>query len=101
MQFGYAYSTNKNTIPSVQRKTETTFSKESISSSDFIRPNIHRGTFDLKTSNRIPAGLNFWPTQLQSLPILRIKVLKIVVSDQDINRCATVSILLFPFHYFW
>lgn len=100
-QFGYANNTNKNTISSFQKKIETTFSKESVSSSHFVRPTINRGISDLKQHNRIPAGLSYFATELQPLSILRDNNLKIVVSDQDIDRCNKVSILLFPFHYFW
>jgi hypothetical protein len=100
-QFGFAYNSNSNISSSFQKKNDTTFSKESLSSFQFVRPSIDRGTSDLKDNNRIPVGLRFYPTELQSLSILSENTLKIVLSDQDINRCNGVSILLFPFHYFW
>lgn len=100
MQVGYAYNPNQE-IPTSQKKTENTISKESFGAIQFLRPSIERGTLDLKHNNRIPVGFSYYPTELQSLGILRKQDLRISVLDQDINRCKSVSILLFPFHYYW
>lgn len=101
-QFSYPYTTNKNAVSSLQKETKTNFSKESLSSFYFVRPNIHRvTTSDLKNNTRIPVGFSYCTTELQLTPILRRIALKVILFAQDIDRCASVSILLFPFHYFW
>jgi len=100
-QFGFAYNSNPNVASSLQKKNDTKFSKESLSSFQFVRPSIDKGTPNLKNNNRIPAGLNFCPVTLQSLSILRDNTLKIALSDQDLDRYNSVSIFLFPFHFFW
>lgn len=100
-QFGYAYNSNPNITSSFQKKNENILSKESLSSFHFVRPSIDKGTSDFKHNNRIPAGLSNYATEFQTLPILRDNDFKIVLSEQDVNRCNKVSILLFPFHYFW
>ena len=102
IQFTFAYSANHDTTITFQKENNTEFGKESLSISHFVQPSIARGTPDLKNSNRIPVGLiNLCPTNLQSLLIFKDNTRKIVLSDQDIDRCNKVSILLFPFHYHW
>ena len=101
MQFGFAHNASKHTTANFQKKSENTFSKKSISAFQFVRPTIERGTSDLKHNNRIPVGFSYCPTEYQFSSILSNNDLKIALSDQDIDRCNKVSILLFPFHYFW
>jgi len=101
VQLGFAHNANHNAMVSFQKESNTEFSKESLSSSEFVQPTISRGTLDLKLSNRIPAGVANYPSELQSLTILRNATHKIFLSDQDLDRYNGVSILLFPFHYFW
>ena len=100
-QLGFAHNANHDTTISFQKERDTEFSKESISTSHFIQPSIDRGTLDQNHNTRIPVGVAHYPTALQSITILRENTPKIVLSDQDIDRYNGVSILLFPFHYFW
>lgn len=102
-QFSYSYTTNKNAVSSLQKETKTNFSKESLSSFYILRPDIHRvNTSDVKNNTRIPVGFSYYnTTELQFTPILRRIALRVILFAQDIDRCASVSILLFPFHYFW
>ncbi|HSD05940.1 hypothetical protein [Flavobacterium sp.] len=106
VQLGFAHNANRNAMVSLQKvslqkESNTKFSKESLSASEFVQPTISRGTLDLKHTNRVPAGIAHYPSELQSLTILRNITHKIFLSDQDIDRYNGVSILLFPFHYFW
>ena len=101
IQFSFAYSANHDATISFQKESNTTFSKESLSVSHFVQPSIERGTPDQKHNTRIPVYINNSNTLLPFFSSFRENNLKIVLSDQDIDRCAKVSILLFPFHYFW
>ena len=100
IQFGFAYSANHDTTISFLKENNPEINKESLSTTHFVLPCIERGTPDLKHNNRIPVGLS----ENILLPIfssLKENNLKITLSDQDIDRYNSVSILLFPFHYFW
>jgi hypothetical protein len=101
IQFNFAYSANQYAFPSFQKKNNTSLSKESLSTSHFIQPSIDRGTLDQSHNTRIPVGINDCNTLSPFFPCFKGNNLKIVLSDQDIDRCTKVSILLFPFHYFW
>ncbi|MGQ7944757.1 hypothetical protein [Flavobacterium sp. WC2509] len=100
-QFGFAYNTNQQSTPSFQKKDNTSLTKENSSAFQLVQLSIERVTLDLKNNNRIPVGIGHYPTELQSLSVLRDTTPKIVLSNQDIDRYNGVSILLFPFHYFW
>ncbi|WP_264563677.1 hypothetical protein [Flavobacterium sp. N3904] len=101
MQFSFAYSANQYAIPTFQKENNSSLSKESLSSSHFIQPSVDRGALDLKHNNRISVDLS--DCTLSSLLFSSFKENnpKIAVFDQDIDRCSQVSILLFPFHFFW
>jgi hypothetical protein len=100
MQFSFAYSANHNETISFSKANNPEFNKESLSTSHFVEPSIERSNPDLKHNNRIPAGLAA-NTLLELFSSLKKNNAKIILSNQDINRCTKVSILLFPFHYFW
>lgn len=99
IQFTFAYSANHDAVFRFQKENNTKFVKESFTTYHFIQPRIERGIPDLK-HNPIPVGLNS-NTLLPLFLSLKENNIKIVLSNQDINRCEEVSILLFPFHYFW
>lgn len=101
IQFSFAYSANHETSFSQKKDHNTSFGKESLSISHFVQPSIERSNPDLKNNNRIPVDINEFNTFLPLFSSFKENILKIVLSDQDIDRCANVSILLFPFHYFW
>jgi hypothetical protein len=99
-QFSFAYSANHDATISFQKQSNTEFGKETISVSHFVQPSFDKESPELKQNNRIPVGLS----DITLLPLFssfRENNLKIVLLKQDIDRCTEVSILLFPFHYFW
>jgi hypothetical protein len=100
IQFSFAYSANHDVTISLKKDNNTAFSKESLSVSQFVQPSTERSNPDLKHNNRIPVSIGDSNTALLFSNFKEGNV-KIVLSDQDINRCTKVSILLFPFHYFW
>ena len=100
IQFSFAYSANHDATISFRKDNNTAFSKESLSVSHFVQPSIERSNPDLKHNNRIPVNIG----DSNTAPLFsnfRENNPKIVLSDQDVDRCKKVSILLFPFHYFW
>ncbi len=101
LQFAFAHSANHDTIISFQKESSTDINKESLSVSHFVQPSIERGTPELKSNSRIPVDINDSNTLLPLFSNLKENNLKIILSNQDIDRCSKVSILLFPFHYFW
>lgn len=100
IQFGLANGANHDETISFSKGNNPEINKESLSASHFVEPSIERSNPDLKHNNRVPVGLGE-NTLLPLFSSLEGNHLKIVLSDQDINRCTNVSILLFPFHYFW
>lgn len=100
MQFGLANGANHDETISFSKGNNPEINKESFSASHFVEPSIERSNPDLKHNNRVPVGLGE-NTLLPLFSSLEGNDLKIVLSDQDIDRCTNVSILLFPFHYFW
>jgi len=103
IQSGYAFDAIKLSESSFQKKNNTTiFDKENLGIPNFVQFCIERGTSDLKNNNRIPVGFgNYFPAEFRSLSTLKESNPKIVLSNQDVDRYNSVSILLFPFHYFW
>ncbi|WP_269223296.1 MULTISPECIES: hypothetical protein [Flavobacterium] len=101
IQFNFAFSANQYDTPSFQNDNSTTFNKESLSSSHFIQPSIDKGSVDQSHTTRIRIGINDCNLVSPYFICSKGNNLNIVLSDQDIDRCIKVSILLFPFHYFW
>lgn len=101
IQFGFAYSANHDATISFRNDNRTALSKESLSVSHFVQPSIERNNPDLKQNNRIPVHISDFDASLPLFSSFKENKRKIVLSDQDIDRCTKVSILLFPFHYFW
>jgi hypothetical protein len=100
-QLSFAHSANQNATLSFPKENNTQLNKESLNSYSFLQPSVDRGIPNLKQNNRIPVSINPCPTELQPLSIFKDNTSKTVVSEQDIDRCNNVSILLFPFHYHW
>jgi hypothetical protein len=101
IQFSFAYSANHDVTISFRKDNSSAFSKESLSVSHFVQPSVERSNPDLKHNNRIPVNIDDSNATLPLFSSFKESNIKIVLSDQDINRCTKVSILLFPFHYFW
>ena len=101
IQFSFAYSANHDLTISTKKDNNTAFSKESLSVSHFVQPSVERSNPNLKHNNRIPVQISDFNTALPLFSSYIENNPKTILSDQDIDRCAKVSILLFPFHYFW
>ena len=101
IQFSFTYGANHDSTIYPKKDNNTAFSKESLSVSHFVQSCIERSNPDLKHNNRIPVHISDFNTALPLFSSFKENNLKIILSEQDIDRCAKVSILLFPFHYFW
>lgn len=99
--FLFALNVNEIRINTIQtEKSNSAFSNDSNHSSFFIQPQANISfIFNGKTANSIIA--KWFENFLIKIPDFKILNLSNTFVNQDINRCEMVSILLFPFHYFW
>jgi hypothetical protein len=99
--FIFAFTADKSTIEQTgQEKTSSTITEKSIHSSVFIEPKVS-STFLIHHKTTDTAIIKWASTFLITIPDFKKYNFHNTFLYQDINRCATVSILLFPFHYFW
>ncbi len=99
--FLFALSANEVSINKIQlEKQESSLSAEKIHSSAFIEPQPSNSlTFSQKNPDF--SFSKYLENYLVSIPELKIGITSAFFTNQDINRCEMVSILLFPFHIFW
>ncbi|MDG1872036.1 MAG: hypothetical protein P8I78_08765 [Flavobacterium sp.] len=99
--FFVAFSaTEYSSLIKVEKQSSTKFSLESIQNPAFIQPQPHyTANVQLeKDSNPIIKWQAAFLTA--STAVKKLSCSKAYI-NQDINRCEKVSILLFPFHFFW
>ena len=96
-----AFSTNEITVQEIQlERSDPSVSVDSSQSSDFIQPQVSNTfTSHHKTTNYSFA--NYLENFLIAIPDFNSSKFHIRFTIQDINRCEMVSLLLFPFHFFW
>ncbi len=99
--FLFAFSVSEAPIPTSQlEKSSSSVSVDSIHSSDFIQPQVSNPfTSYHKTPDYTIA--KYLENFLIAIPDFKITTFIIRFAKQDINRCEMVSLLLFPFHFFW
>ncbi len=99
--FLFAFSVNEDTIPIIQlEKSSSSVSIDSIHSSDFIQPQVSNlFTSFHKTPDYTIA--KYLENFLIVIPDFKLTTFFIRFAKQDINRCEMVSLLLFPYHFFW
>ena len=99
--FLFAAHANKTFVEKIQQeKTDSSFSVDSIHSSVFIQPQANN-SFASTQKNPDFSVSKYFENYLVVIPDLKIVTLFTPFANQDINRCEMVSLLLFPFHYFW
>ena len=99
--FCVAFSaTEYSSLIKVEKPSSTKFSLESIQDHAFIQPQPHyTANVQLeKDSNPLIKWQAAFLTA--SAAVKKLSCSKAYI-NQDINRCEKVSILLFPFHFFW
>lgn len=99
--FTFAITADKSS--NKQTKTEennSTITTKNIHSSAFIEP-THSSTLIINHKSTDTPIAKWMTTFLITIPVFKKYNFHNTYLNQDINRCITVSILLFPFHYFW
>lgn len=101
MAFLFVFSANEAPIHTIQsEQSNSSVSVDSIHSSDFIQPQVSNPfTSYHKTPDYTIA--KYLENFLIAIPDFKISPFFIRFAKQDINRCEMVSLLLFPFHFFW
>jgi hypothetical protein len=97
----FAYTANESIVNKIQiEKTDSSLSADGIHSSVFIQP---QASTTLASTQKTPvfSVANYFQNYLVVLPDLKVVTFFATFANQDINRCEMVSLLLFPFHYFW
>jgi hypothetical protein len=99
--FSVAFNADETRIDKIQlEKSSPSFSDDKIHSSVFIQPQaITAFAINSKTINN--AIVKWLENFLIVIPDFKVQKHFNTFLNQDINRCEKVSILLFPFHYFW
>jgi hypothetical protein len=99
--FAFAFSANEVPVSKIQiEKQNSSFSIESTHSSVFIQPRASSSfATPQKTINF--SIVKYFENYLIVIPDYKIRRFFSLHVNQDINRCEMVSLLLFPFHYFW
>nr|WP_315161675.1 hypothetical protein [uncultured Flavobacterium sp.] len=99
--FLFAFSASEAPIHITQlEKSSSSVSVDSIHSLDFIQPQVSNPfTSYHKTPDYTIA--KYLENFLIAIPDFKISTFFIRFAKQDINRCEMVSLLLFPFHFFW
>jgi hypothetical protein len=99
--FLFAFNVNEATVDSIKiEKSSSSVSVDNIHSSDFIQPQVsntftsYHKTLDYSIARYLENFLNV-------IPDFKISTIYLRFAKQDINRCQMVSLLLFPFHFFW
>jgi hypothetical protein len=99
--FLFAYSANESAVAKIQAEQQSSsFSIDGIHSSVFIQPQ----TSSVFTSSHKTLDFSvskYFENFLVVIPDLKIGKYFTLFANQDINRCEMVSLLLFPFHFFW
>jgi hypothetical protein len=99
--FLFAFNANESVVEKIQlEKTDSSLSVDGIHSSVFIQP---QAVSSLASPDKNPhfSVSKYFENLLVVIPDLKIDTLFTPFANQDINRCEMVSLLLFPFHYFW
>ncbi len=99
--FLFAFNVNGSTVETIQtEKIPAAFASESNHFSAFVQPQasstlaVHYKTTDYSITK-------YFGNFLVVIPNFSTSKFFSTFRNQDINRCEMVSLLLFPFHFFW
>ena len=99
--FLFAFNANESVVDKIQmEKTDSSFSVDSIHSSVFIQPQANISFASTQKTHDFSVA-KYFENYLVVIPDLKIVTFFAPFANQDINRCEMVSLLLFPFHFFW
>ena len=99
--FLFAFSASEVPVQTIKiEKSNSSLSANSIHSSDFIQPQVSN-TFTSYHKTPDYTIAKYLENFLNVIPDFKSSIFFIRFAKQDINRCEMVSLLLFPFHFFW
>lgn len=99
--FLFAFNAKESIVDKIQmEKTDSSFSVDSIHSSVFIQPQANNFFASTQKTHDFSVA-KYFENYLVVIPDLKTDTHFTLFANQDINRCEMVSLLLFPFHYFW
>ena len=97
----FALNANESAGDSIKiEKSASNFSPDSIHTSLFLQPQVSR-ILILQQKASTYSLVKYVESFLAIVPDFKIKILFNSYSNQDIDRCEKVSLLLFPYHSFW
>ncbi|MET0759665.1 MAG: hypothetical protein ABWZ56_04545 [Flavobacterium sp.] len=97
----FAFKGEQDAITQIQQENSSSnFSNDSIHASAFIQPQV-TNTFTVNHKADSPVFIKWFDNFLFKIPDFKISKHLNTFLIQDINRCENVSLLLFPFHFFW
>lgn len=99
--FLFAVNANEAVVKKIQpAKTDSSFAVDGIHSLVFIQPQAGV-TFASPQKTPDFSVSKYFENLLVVLPEVETVGHYSLFANQDINRCEMVSLLLFPFHFFW
>ncbi|WP_264537039.1 hypothetical protein [Flavobacterium sp. N1736] len=97
----FAVQANQVTVQKIEsEKSDTNFSNDYVDASDFIQPQAsYQFTANIKTIQ--PILVKWFDSLLITIPAHQVVKSKSNFANQLLNQSRKISLLLYPFHYFW
>jgi hypothetical protein len=97
----FAFQASEVVVPKIDaQKTDPTFSIETVDTSEFIQPQAsYQFAANVKTSH--PILIKWFDSLLMTIPGHQIIKSTSNFANQFLNQSKKISLLLYPFHYFW
>ncbi|MCV9926842.1 hypothetical protein OIU83_04235 [Flavobacterium sp. LS1R49] len=98
-----AYSADRIAIDAIQpQKSDSNFAYDSIQASAFILPQTAFHVIaDAKTNHPSPTLSKWFDSFLIVIADCKIRISVSNFANQILNQSKKISLLLYPFHYFW
>ncbi|KIQ22125.1 MULTISPECIES: hypothetical protein [Flavobacterium] len=97
----FAFQANEAGVPKIEnKKTNPAFSVENVDTSEFIQPQAsYHFAANIKTSQSVL--IKWFETLLMTIPGHQVVKSTTNFANQFSNQSKKISLLLYPFHYFW
>lgn len=97
----FAFQANEVAVPKIEKqKTDPAFSIENVDTSEFIQPQAsYQFAANIKTS--YPNVIKWFNSLLITIPGHHVIKSTSNFANQFLNQSQKISVLLYPFHYFW
>lgn len=96
----FAVQANQATVQKIEsEKSDTNFSNDYVDASDFIQPQAsYQFAANIKTSHPL---VKWFDSLLMTIPAHQVVKSTSNFANQFLNQSKKISLLLYPFHYFW